>query len=89
MMQQPDLLTQVSPLGLEPSPPPPRKRSAGCRRDPQAGPGTCGHWWQSCPAKVPNCFIRWLQANREKVAHLSVDEQNEIGMNAERHGWQP
>lgn len=38
------------------------RRPSKCTRDPKAGPGTCWFWWESCPAKVKDCFARRARA---------------------------
>ena len=86
MAEQPDLLGPTVPTGFTPSPPPPR--NGACGRNPKAGPGTCNHWWDGCPARVSNCYQRWLAANYEAAKDLPRDEQIEIAQNAERYGWQ-
>lgn len=31
-----------------------------CGRDPAAGPGSCYHWWESCPrAASRGCYQLW------------------------------
>ncbi|QUM73310.1 hypothetical protein ICN83_05335 [Sphingopyxis granuli] len=37
------------------------KRAKVCRRDIKAGPGTCGYWWEGCPASVRHCFNRHIR----------------------------
>ena len=34
------------------------RKALVCGRDYTAGPGTCWHWWDGCPAKVKECSIR-------------------------------
>ena len=35
----------------------------GCRRDPQAGPGSCRYWWKGCPrAADRGCHLLWNEA---------------------------
>jgi hypothetical protein len=36
-------------------------RARRCGRDPEAGPGTCWHWYDGCPATIPDCFQRHLR----------------------------
>lgn len=32
----------------------------GCGRDPNAGPGTCYHWYDGCPRpEARGCYILW------------------------------
>lgn len=41
--------------------PPNAKRA--CARDPKAGPGSCGHWWEGCPkAEERGCFLAHMKA---------------------------
>ena len=36
------------------------KGKAACRRVPEAGPGSCWHWWEGCPeAEKRGCYQRW------------------------------
>lgn len=35
-----------------------KRRPTKCSRDPKAGPGSCWFWWEGCPEKVKDCFIR-------------------------------
>jgi len=43
------------------------KRSKhGCTRNPKAGPGSCWFWWEMCPDKVANCYLRWLRNKENK-----------------------
>jgi hypothetical protein len=39
-----------------------------CGRNPDAGPGSCWWWWESCPEKVTGCAIR---AQRTALAGLA------------------
>lgn len=37
-----------------------------CSRDPNAGPGSCWHWWNSCPkAAQRNCYLLFLRKQAE------------------------
>lgn len=37
-----------------------------CGRDPNAGPGTCWHWWEGCPdAEKRGCYLLWLKSQDE------------------------
>lgn len=85
MAEQIDLFTAELPSGFKASPPPPKQ--GACGRDPKAGPGSCGHFWDGCPARVSNCYQRWLHANYEAAKDLPHDEQIEIARNPERYGW--
>lgn len=43
---------------------PPAKRGS-CTRDPEAGPGTCYHWWDGCPnAATRGC---WFHFHRQQA----------------------
>jgi len=43
----------------------PAKGKGGCGRDPQAGPGSCWHWWELCPnAEKRGCYQLWLKARQ-------------------------
>lgn len=33
-----------------------------CGRNVDAGPGTCFAWWDGCPAKVFDCYMRELRS---------------------------
>lgn len=37
------------------------RRPKICARVLDAGPGTCGYWWESCPEKVGHCFNRYVR----------------------------
>jgi hypothetical protein len=52
---------QLALPGIRPGEPP-KQRGARCARDVDAGPGTCGHWWHSCPEKVAGCYNREIRA---------------------------
>ena len=42
------------------------KKASGCRRDPDAGPGTCFHWWEGCPDGAKRgCYFLWAEAHRK------------------------
>lgn len=44
----------------------PPKSKIGCRRDPQAGPGSCWHWWDGCPrAEARGCHLLWLKEQKK------------------------
>jgi hypothetical protein len=32
-----------------------------CSRDPASGLGSCWWWWESCPSKVKNCWMRHMK----------------------------
>lgn len=39
------------------------KARHGCRRDPEAGPGTCWHWGERCPnGEKRGCYMLWVKA---------------------------
>lgn len=43
-----------------------------CRRDPEAGPGTCYHWWDGCPdAEKRGCYFQWSEQHR-KAGHIRL-----------------
>lgn len=86
MTNQPDLFAAALPLGFTPSPPPPKR--GACGRNPKAGAGTCYHWWDGCPNRVSNCYMRWLEANYQAAKDLPREEQIAIAENAESYGWQ-
>lgn len=45
------------------------KGRAGCGRDPNAGPGSCWHWWEGCPdAKKRGCYMDWLRSTAPSLA---------------------
>jgi hypothetical protein len=52
------------------------RRKSVCGRDPNAGPGTCYFYFDSCPAKVKNCFIRhmreWGKSHRTSDAQYDA-----------------
>jgi hypothetical protein len=56
-------------LALELSPATPWSRPKGkstCGRDPDAGPGTCWHWWDGCPkAEKRGCYLLHMRKLRE------------------------
>lgn len=38
------------------------KAKGGCRRDPNAGPGSCWYWWEGCPdAEKRECYVAWAR----------------------------
>jgi hypothetical protein len=41
---------------------PARPKKRRCGRDPETGPGSCYHWWDSCPKSIPDCYSRAKQA---------------------------
>lgn len=52
-------------LPFPPAPPAetwsPPKAKGGCRRNPDAGEGTCFYWWEGCPkAEKRGCYQVWL-----------------------------
>ena len=51
------------------------KRARVCARDMQAGPGTCSYWWDTCPANVAHCWIRYAQENRHLVDALPEEQK--------------
>lgn len=53
----------------------PARRASQCGRNPEAGPGSCYHWWDLCPAKVKDCYSR---ATRELAARHGVQERQPI-----------
>lgn len=59
---------------LEPGPwaPPKAKGKFGCGRDPEAGPGSCYHWWDGCPkAEKRGCYILHARKLREQQKAVS------------------
>lgn len=56
-----------------------------CSRDPQAGPGTCWHWWEGCPqAEKRGCYQVW-------TARQFVRDSNDANARSflKLHGLQP
>lgn len=45
-------------------------RKRVCARSLNAGPGSCGYWWESCPATVAQCFQRFV---RERGGQVDLD----------------
>lgn len=41
-----------------------------CARALEAGPGSCGAWWESCPATVAHCFMRYV---RERGGSIDLE----------------
>jgi len=38
------------------------KGKHACARNPEAGPGTCWHWWEGCPnAEKRGCYLLWAK----------------------------
>lgn len=52
---------QIALPGISPAAPS-KPRSATCTRDVDAGPGSCWHYWEMCPAKVADCYTREMRA---------------------------
>ena len=50
------------------------RRKAICARDITAGPGTCFYWWESCPAKVSQCFNRFIRKNGGEIDMTKAEE---------------
>ena len=46
--------------------PAPRTRKSVCTRNPDAGAGSCWHWWESCPGKIADCYSREIRAIGER-----------------------
>lgn len=48
-----------------------RKRICGRRLD--AGPGSCWHWWDSCPTSAQHCFMRFIRERSEFADGGGID----------------
>lgn len=44
-----------------------------CSRDLSAGPGSCWHWWESCPKSTRHCFIRFIRQRTGQQHGGSID----------------
>lgn len=65
---------QLALPGISPAEPA-KQRGPKCARDADAGPGTCWHYWDLCPAKVANCYSREIHAIAK---HHGVRERDPI-----------
>lgn len=46
-----------------------------CRRDPDAGPGTCWYWYEGCPnAEKRNCYSLWLKGQEPDLAAIDAQD---------------
>lgn len=59
-------MSQQLTLSPEFAPPPPKVRGPSCSRNVDAGPGSCWHYWDMCPAKVADCYMREIRALAER-----------------------
>jgi hypothetical protein len=55
---------------------PTKSRKRRCGRDPETGPGSCHHWWDSCPKSIPDCYSRQKQALIR--SHFSQGEHHPV-----------
>lgn len=61
-------MTDTLPLFPDPVQPSwtPKPGRLTCGRDPEAGPGSCWHWWEGCPrAEQRGCHVLWLKRQGE------------------------
>lgn len=56
------------------------RRKSECSRNPKAGAGSCYFWWESCPAKVKNCFARRARAADQAGAEARQAFLQEVGL---------
>ncbi len=42
----------------------PRRKSI-CTRSLELGSGSCPFWWETCPAKVKHCLMRFIRENQQ------------------------
>lgn len=49
------------------------KGKGACGRDPEAGPGTCWHWWDGCPRpERRGCYLLWRQTQADAAGRSAA-----------------
>lgn len=60
------------------------RRGKVCARDLNMGPGSCAYWWDTCPADVRHCLMRFVRENSAIAGDPDAEEASLKRWEAER-----